>query len=627
MITTEHRYTYSHDLEEMAIAYRDGVCYDSHLYLGAHALVLDEQPAVRFAVWAPRAIFVNLVGDFNHWNNYDLPMRRISGTDIWTITVFWVKNFDAYKYRIVSMQDEVFYKADPYARHAELRPSTASKFFDLSGFKWTDKRWMNQRRGVDFHKAPISIYEVNLLSWRKDQDGRLLSYEAMADLLVDYVKDMAYSHVAFMPIMEYPFDGSWGYQTSGFFAPTSRFGTPHDFMALVDRFHKRHIGVILDWSPGHFCRDGHGLARFDGTYCYESLDQAKAVNTERGTYNFDFSKQEVQNFLISSALYWLEYYHIDGFRLDGVSYMLHCNSRPDSEGGLDTPEMDFLKKLNRAVNEHFPQVLLIADESTAWPQVTSPIDQGGLGFDFNWNRGWTQDTLSFMAMDPLFRSDHQGKLINPIAYAFSENFLLPLSHDEVAHNKGALLTRMPGDYGDKFKNARLLYAYFYAYPGKKLMFMGDELATFDEWNEWGQLSWSLLNYETHLQHQDFIRQLNLIYKREEALSDLDTRPEGFKWVEHENHDESILIFERIAQDGSWITCIFNFTPIGRTAYPVGVKEKGTYSVLINTDSARYGGETVRNKSYRARAKPVHERDCSILVDIPSYGGLYIKKKK
>lgn len=610
--------------------FHEGTFYESYTFLGAHKLEEDEE-YVRFIVWAPRARQVFLTGDFNNWNETNLPMERIEESGLWNICVKGVSQFDSYKYRIITEENEVLMKADPYAFHAEERPKSASKFFDIGGFDWSDKEWMKERKDKDYLTGPLSIYEVNLLSWKKKYDGAQYSYDDFADELVRYVKKMGYTHIELMPVMEHPFDGSWGYQITGFFAPTSRFGTPKDFMNFVDKCHRNGIGVILDWVPAHFATDGHGLAKFDGSYLFESLDARKAVNDMWGTFNFDFTKPEVLSFLISNAMYWLEYYHIDGIRLDAVSYILYYDllgkGVKNIYGGDENLEaLEFFKRLNSTIEKKHPDVLLIAEESTSYKGLTSPVDEGGLGFTHKWNMGWMNDTLRYMETDPISRKDKQNLLTFGLMYAFNEDHILPLSHDEVVHMKKSLLDKMPGSYEDKFANLRLLYLYMYAYPGKKLLFMGGELAQFKEWDEWGQLDWNLLDYDSHIQVQKFVKDLNKLYKEEEALFVKDTSYDGFEWIEHENHKESILAFERIGADNEKLVCIFNFTPVERPAYPIGVDEEGAYGMLITSDHKRYGGGTPRIRTYKTQASPIHGRDFRIEVTLPALGGIIFKKK-
>lgn len=624
------KYFYIEDGEMDAYLFHEGTFYESYKFFGAHNIEKDNEDAVRFVVWAPRAKEVYLIGDFNDWNESNLPLKRIGNSGIWNICVKNVREFDCYKYRIISQDNEVRIKSDPYAFHAEERPKNASKYYDINGFKWTDDKWVKKKE--EAYNKPISIYEVNFLSWRKKENGDQYSYRELADELVDYVKEMGYTHIEVMPIMEHPFDGSWGYQLTGYFAPTSRFGTPKDFMYFVDKCHKKGIGVILDWVPVHFCKDDFGLARFDGSYCFESSDYIKAENKQWGTLNFDFSKPEVVSFLISNALYWHEYYHIDGLRIDAVAYMLYLdftgNDIRNKYGGRENLEaIEFINKLNTTVFKYYPNTLMIAEESTAYPMVSRPVDAGGLGFNFKWNMGWMNDILKYMETDPLYRKDNQKALTFTMTYAFSENYILPLSHDEVVHGKKSLLDKMPGSYDEKFANLRLLYLYMYAHPGKKLLFMGGEFGQFIEWNEWQALDWHLLEYEKHLKIRRFVQELNKLYKKEECLFSQDTSYDGFEWIEHTNHKESIIAFERIGKSGDKLITIFNFTPVERKKYPIGVSEEGLYKTLINSDHKRFGGTTKRVKSYPTSNKTHHGRKYSILVDLPPLGGLFLKLSK
>ncbi len=616
-------YSYIKDGDLDAYLFHEGTFYRSYEFLGCH----KTKEGVRFVVWAPWAKEAYLIGDFNQWNSTSLALKRIGNSGLWNIVVKGVNEYDAYKYRIISMEGEERIKADPYAFHAETRPLTASKYFDLKGFSWSDKGWL-EKREANFHK-PLSIYELNPMSWKRKEDGSPLSYRELGDTLVKYVKSMGYTHIELMPIMEHPYDGSWGYQVTGYFAPTSRYGTPKDFMYFVDKCHSQGIGIILDWVPVHFTRDDFGLARFDGSYLFVAYDQALAVNDQWGTLNFDFSKPEVLSFLISNALYWFDYYHIDGLRIDAVAYMLYLDfggkDLKNKYGGRENLEaIDFIKKLNEIVFKNYPDVMMIAEESTAWPLVTYPIDKGGLGFNYKWNMGWMNDILEYMETDPYFRKGKQNALTFSITYCFSENFILPFSHDEVVHGKKSLLNKMPGTYEEKFSNLRLLYLYMYAHPGKKLNFMGSEYGQFIEWNEWKELDWFLLEYDLHQKMQVFVKELNKLYREESCLYELDNTYDGFDWIDHTNHQESIIAFERINIMGQRIIGIFNFTPVRRDSYPIGVGEKGTYKTLINTDHKRYGGDLPRIKSYKTLEEPIHGREYRINVDLPPLGGIYLK---
>lgn len=611
--------------------FHEGTFYKSYEFLGSHYIKENNKEYYRFVVWAPRAKEVYLVGDFNSWNNISLPMKKIKDSGLWNICIENFEEYDCYKYRIVSQEGEILFKSDPYAFHAEERPKTASKLYDIQGFQWEDQAWINKKAENQYNQ-PMSIYELNLLSWKKKPNGDVYSYRELAEELVDYVKEMGYTHIELMPVMEHPFDGSWGYQLTGYFAPTSRYGTPKDFMYLINQCHKKGIGVILDWVPVHFCKDAHGLAKFDGTYLYESSDYIKAENNQWGTLNFDYTKPEVMSFLISNAVYWHDYYHIDGLRIDAVAYMLYLdftgNDIKNQYGGRENLEaIEFIRKLNKVVFELFPKTMMIAEESTAWPKVTHPIHEGGLGFNYKWNMGWMHDILEYMEMDPFNRKDYQSALTFTMTYAFSENYVLPFSHDEVVHGKKSMLGKMPGSYDEKFSSLRLLYLYMYAHPGKKLHFMGGEFGQFIEWNEYKELDWHLLQYEKHHKLREFVIELNRLYKKEPCLYSVDNSYDGFEWIEFSNHLESIISFERIDENGDKLIAIFNFTPVKRKSYPIGVSILGKYKTLINTDHQRYGGSTPRAKTYKTNDESFNGRNYSIRVDLPPLGGLLLKYKK
>lgn len=623
----ENDFTYIDNGAMDAFLFHEGTFYKSYEFLGAHYI---QGQGYRFVVWAPRAKEVYLTGDFNNWNQISLPMKRIGESGLWNIIVKNVSEYDCYKYRIISWEGEELYKADPYAFHAEERPNTASKFYDIKGFMWEDEYWLNNKE-KDHYNQPMSIYELNLFSWKRKENGDVYSYRELADELLPYVKKLGYTHIELMPIMEHPFDGSWGYQLTGYFAPTSRYGTPKDLMYFINQCHKKNLGVILDWVPVHFCKDAHGLARFDGTYCFESSDLIKAENNQWGTLNFDYTKPEVQSFLISNALYWHEYYHIDGLRIDAVAYMLYLDFtgkdiRNEYGGRENIAAIDFLRKLNTVVFEYYPQTMMIAEESTAWPLVSHPVHEGGLGFNYKWNMGWMNDILEYMEMDPIYRKDHHRTLTFTMTYAFSENYVLPFSHDEVVHGKKSLLDKMPGSYQEKFSSLRLLYLYMYAHPGKKLLFMGGEFGQFIEWNEYQGLDWHLLDYDMHHKMSEFVIELNKLYRQEACLYSVDNSYYGFKWIEHENHLESIIAFERIDQEGDKVIAIFNFTPVDRPNYPIGVDKSGRYKTLLNSDHKKYGGNTSSIKTYRTSEEKLHGRDYTIRVDIPGLSGLILKYK-
>lgn len=624
-------YFYPEGGGEWANLFHEGTFYEAYDFLGAHFIEENGEKWVRFAVWAPRAQYVNLIGDFNDWDDYSLPLERVHGSGIWHIAVRNIQQFDAYKYRIVAPSGEIRYKADPFAFHAEVRPKTASKVYELDGYTWNDRRWQNKKEKTDSYVSPMSIYELNLLSWRRGENNEILNYRQIADELVVYLKEMNYTHVELMPITEFPYDGSWGYQVTGYYAATSRFGEPKDLMYFVDVMHQANIGVLLDWVPVHFCKDDFGLARFDGTDCYEWFEPYKAENEQWDTLNFDYSKPEVVSFLISNAIFWQKMFHIDGLRVDAVAYMLYLDftgkDLMNEQGGRENLDaIHFLRKLNEVVFRYFPSSIMVAEESTAWPLVTSPTDVGGLGFNYKWNMGWMHDILEYMSMDPILRKDHQNLLTFTITYCFSENYILPLSHDEVVHMKKSLLDKMPGTYEQKFASLRLLYAYMYAHPGKKLLFMGGEFGQFAEWNEWQSLDWHLLEYEMHGKMKEFVARLNETYKKTPELYEEDTSYAGYEWVEHENHQESIIAFNRIDASGNKLLCVFNFTPVARPAYPLGVDESGNWSVLLNTDQQKHGGETVRNKYYPAKEEPHDGKPYRIIVDIPPLSAMYIRLK-
>ncbi len=616
---------YIKDGEMDAYLFHQGTYYKSYEFLGAHKI----EDSVRFVVWAPNARQVFLTGNFNNWHKANLPLRRIGESGLWNICLRHIKEFDTYKYRIVTQEGEEIYKSDPYAFHAETRPYTGSKYYDLKGFQWTDSEWI-EKRGPNYDR-PMSIYEVNLMSWRKKTDGDPYSYRELAKDLINYVKEMSYTHIELMPIMEHPYDGSWGYQVTGYFAPTSRFGSPKDFMYFVNQCHMNNIGVILDWVPVHFCKDDFGLRRFDGTACFESENAELAENKLWGTMNFDFSKPEVLSFLISNAIFWHDYYHIDGLRIDAVAYILYLdminkNLKNKFDGRENLEAIDFIKILNKTVFNYFPSTMMIAEESTAWPLVTQPIHEGGLGFNYKWNMGWMNDILDYIETDSYFRKDKHQALTFSITYAFSENYVLPLSHDEVVHGKKSLLDKSPGSYEDKFANLRLLYMYMYGHPGKKLTFMGSEFGQFIEWNEWQELDWFLLDYDMHKKMQRFVRDLNIIYKSEDCLYSVDTSYEGFSWIEHSNHKESIIIFERRNKQGNRTIVALNFTPIRRPAYPIGVDEEGPYKVIFNSNQEIYGGTIKEEEVYLSKKASHHGRDNSLFVDLPGLGGVYLKKE-
>lgn len=603
--------------------------------LGAHHAEIDGVGGVQFAVWAPSARSVSVIGDFNGWDRRKHAMRVLGSSGIWEIFVPGIAEGQLYKFQIKTADGFIMDKADPYCVEMELRPRTSSKVNFLRTFKWDDASWMEERaKGHQLH-SPMSVYEVHLGSWRRTENNRWLSYRDLADQLVEYLCKMGYTHVELLPVMEHPFDGSWGYQVTGYFAPTSRFGSPDDFMYFVDTCHRHGIGVILDWVPAHFPKDMYALALFDGTHAYEHEDPRKGEHQDWGTYIFNYGRHEVRNFLISNALYWIEKFHIDGLRIDAVASMLYLDySRKEGEwlpnqyGGRENIEaVECIKQLNSVIHTYYPGVLTIAEESTSWPGVTTPVENGGLGFDLKWNMGWMHDILEYFALDPIHRKYHQRNLTFALLYAFSERFVLPLSHDEVVHGKGSLLNKMPGDLWQKFANLRLLFGLMYAFPGKKLMFMGGEFGQWDEWNHERSLDWHLLAHDSHRGLSQCIRDLQALYGSERSLHEVDFHHTGFEWIDFSDEVASIISFERKAYgDDESVICVFNFTPVPRHAYRVGVREEGVYQELLNTDAESYGGSNMGNSgSVTTDPMPFHNRPHSLALTLPPLSALLLKK--
>ena len=616
--------------------YHQGTNYASYRLFGAHFTVLRRKSCVRFALWAPHAQAVSVVGDFNGWDPKANPMTKgENGNGIWQTYIEGLSEGALYKYAITTAKGEVILKSDPYAFAAELRPGTASKLSKLH-YTWRDKKWQESRGLYKSYEEPMVTYEVHLGSWRRDADGKVLSYRETADALVAYVKDMHYTHIELMPLCEYPFDGSWGYQGTGYFAATSRYGKPEDLMYLIDMCHRNGIGVILDWVPGHFCRDAHGLRYFDGEPCYESGNPVLAENKEWDTMNFDYGRTEVQSFLISSALFWLTQFHLDGLRIDAVANMLYLDyGHKDGEwqknkyGGRENLEaIDFLKKLNTAVFKEVPHALMIAEESSAWPLVTKPVDVGGLGFNYKWNMGWMNDMLRYMALDPLFRKDNQNLITFSLCYAFSENFILPLSHDEVVHGKHSLLDKMPGDYWQKFAGLRAFYGYWMSHPGKKLLFMGSDFGQFIEWKFDDSLDWHLLDYPQHKAMHDYVRQLNLFYTTHQEFWQEDCDWTGFSWISCDDTKDSVIAFYRTGLDETDRTIVVcNFTPVVRHDYRIGVPDDGTYVEVFNSDATEFGGSNVRNEGdLVAVSEPLHGQKQSLTITLPPLAVIYLRAK-
>ena len=604
--------------------------------MGAHSAVVNDIPGVYFAVWAPNARNVSIIGNFNQWHGGKHQMRVLGGSGIWELFIPGIGVGEVYKYEIKDQNGNIYLKADPYGFQHELRPKTASVVADINTFTWNDQEWMEKRRQQDILKQPVSIYEVHLGSWRRkvEQEYRFLSYRELAHELADYCQEMGYTHIELLPVAEHPFDASWGYQVTGYFAPTSRFGAPDDFQYMVDYLHQKNIGIIIDWVPAHFPRDAHGLAYFDGTQLYEHADPRKGEHRDWGTLIFNFGRNEVRNFLLANALFWFDKYHIDGIRVDAVASMLYLDySRkagewiPNAFGGRENLEaIDFLKKLNETIFSYYPGAMSVAEESTAWPGVSRPTYLGGLGFNMKWNMGWMNDFLTYFSKDPIHRRYHHNMITFALLYAFHENFVLVLSHDEVVHGKRSLLDKMPGDFWQRFANMRTLLSFMYGHPGKKLLFMGSEFGQWQEWSESRSLDWHLLQYEPHQKLQSMVRDLNHLYQNEPALHRIDFDPSGFEWIDFQDSDNSIIAFMR-KSDRPEDTLIFicNFTPVYREAYRIGVPWPGYYREIFNSDSVEYWGTNKGNYGgLHTEEMPFHGRPCSINMALPPLATVILK---
>jgi 1,4-alpha-glucan branching enzyme len=617
--------------------FKEGNHFNLHDKLGSHLMTVDRKQGTLFAVWAPNAEKVSVIGDFNGWNKKSHPLSaRWDGSGIWEGFIPDIGHGTVYKYYIVSRYNKYnVEKSDPFALHCEVPPKTASIVWDLS-YEWNDSEWMSNRNARNALKSPLSIYEIHLGSWRRvpEEGNRYLTYRETAHYLTEYIKAMGFTHVQFMPVTEHPFYGSWGYQVTGFYAPTSRYGTPQDFMYLIEYLHQNGIGIILDWVPSHFPSDEHGLVYFDGTHLYEHEDLRKGFHPDWNSYIFNYGRHEVINFLISSAIFWLEKYHIDGLRVDAVASMLYLDYGrkggewiPNEYGGKENIEaIHFLKRFNEMVYTNFPDVQTIAEESTAWPMVSRPSYVGGLGFGMKWNMGWMHDTLDYFSNDPIFRKYHHNQLTFSIWYAFSENFVLPLSHDEVVHGKGSLFGKMSGDEWQKYANLRLLYGYMYAHPGKKLLFMGGEFAQWKEWNHDESLEWHALDYPFHQGVQIWVRDLNHLYKAEPALYELDFSLEGFEWIDFHNWEQSIISFMRKGtRTEEFVLVVCNFTPVPMYNYRIGVPRGGYWKEVLNSDAKIYSGSGHGN-SGGLEASPVsaHGKYYSLSLVLPPLGILFFK---
>lgn len=613
--------------------FNEGRHHRSYDFLGAHVRQVDDITGVHFVAWAPSASRVSVIGDFNNWDGRRHSMRSLGTSGLWEVYIPGMAPGTIYKYEVLSANGQLLSKADPYARQAEVPPKTASVVAAVQPYQWQDGAWISARRARDWQREPLSIYEVHPGSWRRQENGQPLSWRELAPALADYVVDLGFTHVELMPIAEHPFDGSWGYQVTGYFAPSSRFGSPEDFAWFVDYLHGRDVGVIVDWVPGHFPRDAHGLARFDGTALFEHEDPRQGAHPDWGTLIFNFGRDEVCSFLLSNARFWLDQFHVDGLRVDAVASMLYLDySReagewvPNRDGGRENLEViEFLKQMNILVHADFPGTLTLAEESTSWPDVSRPTYSGGLGFGFKWNMGWMNDMLRYMAKDPIHRRHHQSELTFGMLYAFSENFVLPLSHDEVVHGKGSMLNKMPGDEWQKFANLRLLYGYMFAFPGKKLLFMGCEFGQWQEWDYQTQLAWDCLGYRPHEGVQRLVRDLNEFYRAQSALHSTDCDPVGFSWVDCQDAENSTIAFERRSVEGETLVVICNFTPVAREGYRVGLPRPGQWVERINTDADEYGGSGLGNAGVVcAEHEPWHDRRWSASLRLPPLSTLILQ---
>lgn len=615
--------------------FSEGRHFHIYRYLGAHVHEVDGIRGTLFAVWAPNAGRVSVVGEFNDWDGRRYPMRSRGESGVWELFVPQLAVGQRYKFEIFNRHHEnLVVRADPYAQAAEYRPGTASITVDGLDYDWTDSQWLKNRANSDWLHAPMSVYELHLGSWKRDVNNEFLNYRELADNLAEYLTALNFTHVELLPITEHPFDGSWGYQVTGYFAPTSRFGTPDDFRYFVDRLHQAGIGVILDWVPAHFPKDEWALSNFDGDTLYEYADPRRGEHRDWGTKIFDYGRKEVQNFLLASAMYWIEEMHIDGIRVDAVASMLYLDySReegdwlPNEHGGNENLEaISFIRNLNEMVGSNHPGVVMIAEESTSWPQISRPVYDGGLGFSMKWNMGWMNDTLGYYERDPAHRKYHHSQLTFGMIYQYSENFVLPFSHDEVVHLKKSMLAKMPGDRWQQFANLRLLLIHQFTYPGKKLLFMGVELAQWEEWNHAQSLEWSYLEHPEHKGVQSLVSQLNAVYQKYPALYQYDFEPQGFEWIECDDAGQSVLVFQR-RDDHGFLLIILNLTPVVRENYTIGVPSEGEYSVLFNSDDAEFGGSDYLQKTqFISQETPWMNQQQSLVINLPPLAGLILEIK-
>ena len=612
--------------ESVLKKFANGICYDIYEYLGAHIRRTENVKGVNFAVWAPGAMRVSVVGDFNNWDGRCHQMKRLGDSGIFEIFIPQLTEECIYKYELKLKGGMVIYKADPYSFYSQMRPETASKVFDINKYKWNDEEFLANRSSNMSYDKPFSVYEVHLGSFMKESDNSFLNYRKLAHKIISYVKEMGYTHVELMPVMEHPLDESWGYQVTGYYAPTSRYGSPDDFMYFIDECHQNGIGVILDWVPAHFPRDTHGLSNFDGTHLYEDGNPLRGNHPDWGTLCFDYGKPQVSNFLIGSALFWIKKYHADGIRIDAVASMLYLDyGRSEGQwerniyGGNENLEaLEFIKHLNSINKKMETGALIIAEESTAWPMVTGKLEEDGLGFDYKWNMGWMNDFLSFMRLDPLYRGGHYNELTFSMIYAYSERFILSFSHDEVVHGKASMLSKMPGERDRKFANLRAAYGYMYTHPGKKLTFMGQDIGQWDEWNEKNSVSWDLLQYEEHIQLNNYIKALNDFYLSHPALYEYDNKSEGFEWINNISTNETIIVFLRKDIEGKNLLVVCNFADVDRSDYKIGVPFSGKYKEVFSSDRVEFGGRGYINpRVKRSKADECDGRVYSVRINVPA----------